>query len=243
MSALNKEIDMAFKTTILTLSSTLVLLVAAAPAFADGPEHSSKSSFEAGQFALSLNHGFSVNETDLIFGGGEIQGSYFVIPNLSIGIGVGAAYLKATKPEKTQTVAGKDYTTPEVTTSTTVLRLGPRIGYNIELSDSVSLWPQLGIDYRYLSSKSSASGSPDTKDSTSALGVSIYAPIMLHPIPGFFVGAGPSLYTELSNSTTSTTANTTTSGTTSSSSGTTDKTEDNAKITAFGLVATIGGAF
>ena len=60
---------------------------------------------------------------------------------------------------------------------------------------------------------------------SSALGFTAMVPILLHPTQGFFVGAGPVFYTELSNS--------------SSSQG---QSNDNSKVTSLGLVFTVGGA-
>jgi hypothetical protein len=49
---------------------------------------------------------------------------------------------------------------------------------------------------------------------------------VVHPTKGFFIGAGPAFYTELSNST-----------------STGGVSADNGKVTSLGLMATIGGAF
>jgi hypothetical protein len=61
---------------------------------------------------------------------------------------------------------------------------------------------------------------------SNAFGVTVLAPVLIHPTRGFFVGAGPAFYADLSNST---------------SSG--NVSQDNSKMTSVGVMATIGGNF
>jgi hypothetical protein len=84
------------------------------------------------------------------------------------------------------------------------------------------------VDFRSDHETAALSGnSGSTAGSTTyAFAVAVVAPLLIHPTPGFFVGAGPAFYAELSNST--------------SSAGTSN---DNGKETSLGLMATIGGAF
>jgi hypothetical protein len=114
-----------------------------------------------------------------------------------------------------------------------VVRIGPRIGYDIPLSAHVSLWPQVGVDYRSdhessTSTEAAVGVSTTTTNSstTSSFALVAVAPLVVHPTPGFFIGAGPAFYTEISNSTSAGGASV-----------------DNGKVTSVGLMATIGGAF
>ncbi|MBN1205885.1 MAG: hypothetical protein JXB05_13295 [Myxococcaceae bacterium] len=70
--------------------------------------------------------------------------------------------------------------------------LGVRGGYNIPLTDTVSVWPKLGL----------AVGHVDAilTDRT-YLEISLSAPFLIHFAPHFFVGGGPSLVTQLGDST------------------------------------------
>ncbi len=196
-----------------------------APAPATAPSTPADDFGKAGDFALSLNHGFTVNEGDLFSGANEIQASYFAAPHLSLGLAVGAQYASSSPPN------GGD------SEHTLILHVGPRVGYDVRLGDKVSFWPQVGIDYRR-TEQSTSSGSvsspgggvitttPSSTDTTSAFGVTVLAPIVFHPTNGFFVGAGPAFYTDLSSS---------------RSSG--DSSADQSKVTTIALVATIGGTF
>jgi len=173
---------------------------------------------DAGQFALSINHDFIVNSTDFFSGGDELQASYFVVPHLSLGLALGAQWLSSS-PAVSSTTAGSS--------SAVLLHAGPRVGYDIRLSDAVSIWPQVGVDYRRMSQSTPAIGTVAAGTTTDqAFGFTAMAPIVLHPTRGFFVGAGPAFYTDISNSQSTNSAST-----------------DNAKITSVGLMATLGGAF
>ncbi|MDB4989761.1 MAG: hypothetical protein JWN04_4939 [Myxococcaceae bacterium] len=100
---------------------------------------------------------------------------YFVIRNLSVGGVLGLDYSK--------------------TGGSHALRftLGPRVGYNIEISRLLSVWPKIGVSYAH--TKSDAGGGT-VKGNAAAL--NLYAPIMIHPAPHFFAGFGPFVDTDLS---------------------------------------------
>jgi hypothetical protein len=199
------------------------LLFASTAAFAQEAPASAKPQFgDAGQFALSINHDFTVNQADGGTGPTFLQGSYFVAPNLSLGLSLGAEWAQ---------------TSPPVGSSETgfVFRVGPRVGYNVQISDKVSFWPQVGFDYRHFDDTvpgptGVAPGGGVTTSSitvsNNALGLAITAPLLIHPTHGFFIGAGPTLYADLFNK--------------ASSQG---QNADNSKITALGLTAVIGGSF
>jgi hypothetical protein len=98
---------------------------------------------------------------------------YFVIKNLSIGGVIGVVYQKAGE------------------THATTFKVGPRIGYNIQFSRLLSLWPKLGFSYAHTKNKNG-----DTV-TNNAVQLNLFAPIMVHPAPHFFVGLGPFLDTDL----------------------------------------------
>jgi hypothetical protein len=108
---------------------------------------------------------------------------YFVIENLSIGGVIGVGYIKAGDAHST------------------IFRLGPRIGYNIDLSPLLSLWPKLGISYAHTTSEDSvtnASGDEVTDTTKNdAVQLNLFVPVMLHPAPHFFAGFGPFVDTDL----------------------------------------------
>jgi hypothetical protein len=196
-----------------TVASAIFL--AATPALADDAPKFGR----AGDIALSWNHGMAFNEVDLYGGAGDFQATYFVVPNLSLGLGVGVQWFNGS-------LAGNDGGS-----NATLLHLGPRVGYNIALGEHVSWWPQVGVDFRMLSQSNTSAGTTSSSDSK-AFGLTVLAPILIHPVRGFFVGAGPAFYTEFMNKTTSSSSLTT---------GSSD--HDNAKLTTLGLIATIGGSF
>jgi hypothetical protein len=177
---------------------------------------------DAGVFALSLNHTLLVNTTDLFAGNEEIQASYFAAPSLSLGLAIGAQWLSASP---VGSGSGNN--------SNFIFHVGPRVGYDLRISNVVSFWPQIGVDYRRLDSSSTSTSSvggvttsTSTSTTSNAFGLTILAPILLHPTRGFFIGAGPAFYVDFSNST---------------SAG--NSSADNSKITSIGLIATIGGDF
>lgn len=96
---------------------------------------------------------------------------YFIAPNISVGGLVGLRYGK-----------------PDIGDSNTELHFGARAGYNLMLADMLSLWATLGIKYT----------DPGAGEGTTA--AKVFAPFLFHPVPHFFVGAGPSVEQGLSSS-------------------------------------------
>lgn len=85
--------------------------------------------------------------------------------------------------------------------------IGPRLGYNLGLSDFVSIWPKIGISYARTSTTTSTlvpdAGQTSTttvKQTTTGSGVALnlFAPLLFHPAEHFFAGLGPFLDTDLS---------------------------------------------
>lgn len=212
---------MRFSLSLLALSIFTVPLLAPRPALADddGP---ARTFGDKQRFALGFDEGVTFNSTDLLTNG-ELQASYFVIPHLSIGAALGAQWLSDSPTSNTNGSSGPLF----------VLHVGPRVGYDLAIADKVSIWPQIGVDYRIYSETTTqvivnGSISPSSQNVTStssAFGLTAMVPFLLHPAHGFFVGAGPVFYTEFSNS--------------QSTSG---QSVNLNKITSLGLVFTIGGA-
>lgn len=106
---------------------------------------------------------------------------YFIINNFSIGGFIGL-----------------DYTTSG-DISTTRFSIGPRVGYNIMLSDLVSIWPKLGFSLATTSQEVDNDDDDDSDDeANTAIALNLFAPIMFHPATHFFAGFGPFLDVDLS---------------------------------------------
>lgn len=104
---------------------------------------------------------------------------YFVIDNLSVG---GQVSYQTTNDGDGNTFS-----------------LAPRLGYNIGLSDDFSLWPQLTVTFA--SSKAATQiGDVTVEAKSSSFGVGLYAPVLYHITNHFFLGTGPFIDTQLSNS-------------------------------------------
>jgi hypothetical protein len=101
---------------------------------------------------------------------------FFLFKNFSIGGFVGVEYQKAGDSHGTR------------------FSLGPRIGYNVWLSERWSIWPKLGFAYAYTKA-SRANGSGDVKQNAVALNV--FVPFIYHPVDHFFAGFGPFVDSDL----------------------------------------------
>jgi hypothetical protein len=130
---------------------------------------------------------------------------YFVAPNLSIG---GQLRLGVSSND------GGDATT---------IGLLPRIGYNIPIGPTASIWPRASLAYVHYSSSVSGGGY-----STSSYTVSFIAfvPVLFQPTTHFFIGGGPFLSTDLISK--------------YEAGGVS---ADSIKTTEFGLLSTVGGYF
>jgi hypothetical protein len=120
---------------------------------------------------------------------------YFVVRNFSVGVDVEFDYAN-------QSGYGADGSLiREVTTS---FAGGPRLGFNIPLARMFSFYPRatLGIEWARrteellsgdsLSIAGSATGAPNATQT--GPWVSLYAPLLFHPKPHFFLGFGPSIF-------------------------------------------------
>lgn len=100
---------------------------------------------------------------------------YFVIDHLSVGLFTGVDYAKAKGA------------------SVTTYGIGPRVGYDIPLTARFSIWPKAGLSYNSTTLKTDT---PSFSDSSSALALNLFAPVMYHT-NHYFVGFGPALDTDL----------------------------------------------
>jgi hypothetical protein len=147
--------------------------------------------------ALSITHYAPGDYTRI-----ELQPAvdYFIAENLSIGGFIGL-----------------DYTSFK-NGSTTRFSIGPRVGYNLTLSDLVSIWPKIGFSFATTSTSLDAGTDEEdvtvTTNDNSGIALNLFVPVMFHPAEHFFAGFGPFLDTDLSG-------------------------DD--KVTAFGLKLTLGG--
>jgi hypothetical protein len=73
--------------------------------------------------------------------------------------------------------------------------LGVRVGYNIPMNQTVSLWPRLGLAVEHTN---------EVLDDRTFLEISLTAPFLVHLAPHFFVGGGPGLITQLGDGTVAT---------------------------------------
>jgi hypothetical protein len=109
---------------------------------------------------------------------------FFVIRELSIGGFIGFDYSKTGSSDASR------------------FSIGPRVGYNIPLSDMVSLWPKIGFSYSHTSVSTDVTITRGTTlvaaTTGDAFALNLFVPIMLHPAKHFFAGFGPFLDTDLS---------------------------------------------
>ena len=107
-----------------------------------------------------------------------------------------------------------------VDTTITTIGLVPRIGYNVALSPTSSIWPRVGLGYIHTSYDNGGSGGNNFSSYTVTLDV--FVPLLFQPVPHFFLGGGPFVATDLVS-----------------------KLEgmDTTKTTDIGLMSTIGGYF
>lgn len=106
---------------------------------------------------------------------------YFVAPNVSVGGALGVAYGSNS--------AGGIGTS----VSSTLIEVAARAGYNLALTDTLSLWPRVGFSYEHIS----AGGSNAADVSGYSLSLTVFAPLLWHPTQHFFVGGGVIVATEL----------------------------------------------
>lgn len=104
---------------------------------------------------------------------------YFVIDNLSIG---GQVSYATNNDGETKT-----------------LSVAPRVGYNIALGDDFSIWPQLTVIYTSQTDEDEVNN-VTVESKSSAFGLGLNVPVLYHITNHFFLGIGPFVNTQLSNS-------------------------------------------
>jgi hypothetical protein len=100
---------------------------------------------------------------------------FFVIDNLSVGGQLLFESLSSSIPNS-PTITGWG--------------IGPRVGYDIAFADNFSIWPSVYFQYRSLSISNNGG-------STSLGTLGLFAPVLFHPVPHFFLGLGPIVQTDL----------------------------------------------
>jgi hypothetical protein len=131
---------------------------------------------------------------------------YFVSPNLSIGGQVRIMF---------SSIDNGGGSSSDVTT----LGLLPRIGYNVALSPTSSIWPRVALGYVHASTDA-YNGAVTSSSYTVSL--EVFVPLVFQPVPHFFLGGGPLVSTDLVSKLDS---------------------NDGVKTTNIGLQSTIGGYF
>jgi hypothetical protein len=159
---------------VLAASTTALAAEPAPAASADAPTFGSRGVVAIGSDAnLLIQNQSSSGAGDVFILQVHPAVDYFVADHLSLGL------------EGTF-----DYTHQggSPTLHSTEIGLGPRVGYDIPLSDQVSIWPRVGVTIADLS----VSGGGSTSSST-PIWIEAYVPILWRPAPHFFVGFGPFL--------------------------------------------------
>jgi hypothetical protein len=165
---------------------------AAAPASA--PMNAETGAFGSqGQIAISVDVGFLNDGSQLSIAHGSASqnggsatvialrpsADYFVAPHVSLGGQIGILHDSANA-----NIAGSPFSS-----SGTEFDVEIRGGYELELADSLSLWPRLGIGYSHTSGNGNPSGY--------GIDLRVSVPVLWHPVSHFFLGVAPALRTDL----------------------------------------------
>ena len=153
-----------------------------------------------GELAISSDAGFSITNTSV----DGIDGSsttvlmrpavdYFVIDNLSIGGFVGVEHSTSPGGEST------------------AFSIGPRVGYNIPLSERLSIWPKVGFSFASTRQETDEVTLPGgatvggDEETNTSVQLNLFAPVMFHSAQHFFIGFGPAFDLDLSGDSKATT--------------------------------------
>jgi hypothetical protein len=141
-----------------------------------------------GQKAVSSDAGLSISNTSV----SGIDGStttlvlrpavdWFFVDSISLGGFVGVEYNSAPGG------------------NSSVISVGPRVGYNLPLSDRLSIWPKVGFSLANTNvSNDGVNGVGGEDESNTSVQLNLFAPLMFHPVQHFFLGFGPALDVDLS---------------------------------------------
>lgn len=165
------------KSVSFVLGSSLALALAVVAT--TSPAHAQAERFGAqGDLAISSDVGLSVQHQ--FEGGGATTfvlnpaADYFVIDHLSVGGYVNFSHSGGSGA------------------SATNIGIGPRVGYDINLSSQFSFWPKAGLSFNHTST---SVGPID--GSNSELAINLFAPFLFHPVEHFFLGFGPNFDVDL----------------------------------------------
>jgi len=116
---------------------------------------------------------------------------YFASPGLSIGAELGFDHLSISYPAPGP---GAGLATNGSTGGTT-LSVEARVGYEVPIAETVSIWPRLGLGYAHTSTSYVYTASITGY----SVPLSFTVPFLWHPGSHFFLGAGPAFITQLVN--------------------------------------------
>lgn len=97
--------------------------------------------------------------------------------------------------------------------SSTSVSIGPRVGYNAELTKRLSLWPKAGLAIARTSQTDEGAVLPggggtvvgQSSEGNTSVQLNLFVPIVFHPVDHFFLGLGPALDQDLSGDSKATT--------------------------------------
>ncbi len=90
--------------------------------------------------------------------------------------------------------------------SSTIMSLGPRIGYDLPLTARLSVWPKIGFSLANTSvDNDGIDGIGDEEETNTSVQLNLFVPVMFHPVQHFFLGFGPALDQDLSGDSKATT--------------------------------------
>jgi hypothetical protein len=154
---------------------------------------------QTGHLAISSDAGLFISNTSISGQDGSTTTiqlrpavDYFIVDNLSLG-----GFL------------GFDYTNQAGDSGhTTSFSIGPRVGFDIVLTELFTVWPKVGLSYAHTSinqtvpTTTTVNGVPVTtstsvSESSNALALNLFVPFMLHPAEHFFIGFGPAFDVDL----------------------------------------------
>jgi hypothetical protein len=118
-----------------------------------------------------------------------------LIPNLTLGAAVGIGFGSS---KTTQKSGGVEQSNDGP--STTSILLAPRVGYLIDFSDNLGLWPRAGVTYARVSSKSTGGQGGDVTATFSQISATLDVPLVIAPADHFAFTAGPFLDFPLTSS-------------------------------------------
>jgi hypothetical protein len=171
---------------------------AGAPAEGDAAPRPVRRFGDQGVFSLGSDISVAASHTDYAGTSSSTTSAtfspgfdYFVSDHFSMGIGVTASYGSA---------SGTDPTTGgAVSSSRTGFGIAPRIGANVPIGASLSFYPRVSLGYGY--SKDTETSSAGQNSPSEEYGwFGLYAPLLVHAAPHFYVGFGPSATTDISHS-------------------------------------------